>query len=284
VKNGRSSQTAVMVCMARAAAHDRSGGTNFRDPTALSMLADVERQVVSRLRAGEAPRNLVERFRHAHLAREAPMMVARTLKIDDAIRDAPTPQVVILGAGLDGRAWRMSELKDSVVFEVDHPASQSDKRSRSERLKPTAREIRFVPVDFARDDLAGALTAAGHDPVRATTWIWEGVVMYLDRKDIDATLQAVQARSSVGSRMIIAYHQPALMLFVIALIVRFMGEPIRTVMTPKQMLGLLDRHAFKVCTDEDIAALGALLSNDVARATRMMKHLRIVVADRCQRN
>ena len=94
----------------------------------------------------------------------------------------------------------------------------------------------------------------------------------------------VHARSSLGSRLIIAYHQPALMLFVIALIVRFMGEPIRTVLSPRQMLGLLDRYAFKVCTDEDISTLGALLSSDVARATRPMKHLRIVVADRYQKD
>jgi len=212
------------------------------------------------------------------------MMVARTLEIDNAVRRAQTPQVVILGAGLDGRAWRMAELEDSVVFEVDHPASQRDKRFRAERLKPTAREVRFVPVDFTRDDLAEALSAAGHDPLRSTTWIWEGVVMYLARRDIEATLQVVHARSSLGSRLIIAYHQPALMLFVIALIVRFMGEPIRTVLTPKQMLGLLDRYAFKVCSDEDIPTLGALLSRDVARATRPMKHLRIVVADRYQRD
>jgi methyltransferase (TIGR00027 family) len=246
------------------------------------MLAEPDRQVVKRLRAGEAPLSFVERFRHAHLAREAPMMVARTLKIDSAVRCAQTAQIVILGAGLDGRAWRMAELDDTVVFEVDHPASQREKRCRAERLQPTAREVRFVSVDFAHDDLAEALTAAGHDPMQSTTWIWEGVVMYLDRRDIEATLQVVHARSSTGSRLIIAYHQPALMLFVIALIVRIMGEPIRTVLTPKQMRRLLDRHAFKVRTDEDIAMLGARLSSDVARATRLMTHLRIVVADRYQ--
>jgi hypothetical protein len=48
------------------------------------------------------------------------------------------------------------------------------------------------------------------------------------------------------------------------------------------MLDLLDRYAFKVRTDEDIATLGVRLSSDVASATRLMKHLRIVVADRHQ--
>jgi methyltransferase (TIGR00027 family) len=209
MKRDPSSQTAVMVCMARVAAHDRGGETNFRDPTAFETLAEPERQLVNRLRVGEAPRNLVERFRHAHLAREAPMMVARTLAIDDAVLRAQAPRAVILGTGLDGRAWRMAEFEDSVFFEVDHPASQRDKRARSERLKPTARDIRFVPVDCcARRFGRSSLTAAGHDC----------------------------------------------------------------------------RYAFRVCTDRDISTLGAFLSSDVARTTRLMKHLRIVVADRHQKN
>jgi O-methyltransferase involved in polyketide biosynthesis len=49
------------------------------------------------------------------------MMVARTAAIDADLRNAATPQVIILGAGFDGRAWRMRELVTSLVFEVDHP-------------------------------------------------------------------------------------------------------------------------------------------------------------------
>ena len=121
------------------------------------------------------------------------MMVARTVAIDDAVRAATAPQVVILGAGLDGRAWRMPELRDVTVFEVDHPDSQRVKRARVSALEPVARDIRFVPVDFTRDRLDDALAAAGHDATRATTWIWEGVVMYLELSDIDATLSVIAA-------------------------------------------------------------------------------------------
>ncbi len=39
-----------------------------------------------------------------------------------------TPQVVILGAGLDTRAWRMPGLDGVTVFEVDHPDTQRRKR------------------------------------------------------------------------------------------------------------------------------------------------------------
>ena len=52
----------------------------------------------------------MHRFRYEHLMRESQMMVARTVAIDAGLRNAAVPKVVILGAGLDGRAWRMREL------------------------------------------------------------------------------------------------------------------------------------------------------------------------------
>ncbi len=54
----------------------------------------------------------------------------RTVILDRALAASPpVEQVVILGAGLDSRAWRLDSLKDTVVFEVDFPASQAWKRA-----------------------------------------------------------------------------------------------------------------------------------------------------------
>ena len=80
----------------------------------------------------------------------AEVMVPRTVAIDAAVRTADAPQVVVLGAGLDGRAWRMPELATATVYEVDHPASQEDKRDRTARLTPVAGALHLVPVDFSR--------------------------------------------------------------------------------------------------------------------------------------
>ena len=182
------------------------------------------------------------------------MMVARTIAIDEAVRAAASPQVVILGAGLDGRAWRMPELRDVTVFEVDHPDSQREKQARAAALQRIAREVRFVPVDFARDRLDDALAAAGHDPARPTTWVWEGVVMYLERADIEATLAVIQRRSAPGSRLVL--HVRALgrcCCALIGLLVRRLGEPLRSLFTPEQMRALLARHGFAVARDEEPA-------------------------------
>src|SRR5690348_8576517 len=139
--------------MARAVAHGRAHIAGFEDPTALTLLPADARRRVERIRAGEKPRGVREGMEWALLDKRRDMMEIRTVAIDRAVRDAASPQVVILGAGLDGRAWRMPELADADVFEVDHPDSQRDKRERAAALTPTARAIHFVPVDFTRDDL-----------------------------------------------------------------------------------------------------------------------------------
>jgi hypothetical protein len=46
------------------------------------------------------------------------------------------------------------------------------------------------------------------------------------------------------------------------------------------MRTLLEHHAFDVHSDEGLPAIGARVSSQVARATKLMKHLRIVIADR----
>jgi methyltransferase (TIGR00027 family) len=207
-------------------------------------------------------------------------MVARTVAIDDAIRAVRSEQLVILGAGLDGRAWRMPELSDVSVFEVDHPDSQREKRERAAQLQPMSCDIRFVPVDFEHDALDAALAAAGHDETRTTTWIWEGVVMYLRRSDIEATLAVVQRRSVAGSRLIIAYHVPALILKVVGLVLKRLGEPLRSAFRPEQMRALLASYGFRVTDDRDLSSVGAALSPEIGQASQRVKHMHLVTAAR----
>ena len=261
MKPGQGSQTAIWVCAARAMAHGRTPVGKFSDPTARILLPDDMRARVDAARAN-APATKREQIARALLAKRTGMMVARTVEIDDAIRAAPHPQLVILGAGLDGRAWRMPELHDTIVFEVDHPDTQREKRARAGELAQTAREIRFVPVDFTRDSLDDALARAGHDPKLPTTWVWEGVVMYLTRDAIEATLAVIDRRSAPDSRLVVAYMQRTLLAYAVGAIVRRAGEPFRSAFRPEQMRALLGNHGFRVTRDFGI------------------DHLRIATADR----
>src|SRR5690349_13811189 len=117
------SRTAVLVCQGRAAADGRFAVGRFADPTAVSLLRPGEREIVQWVRDGAVPRQWQQRVDYETVRASAELMVPRTVVIDDAVRERPTPQTVILGAGLDGRAWRLPELAGVPVFEVDQPAS-----------------------------------------------------------------------------------------------------------------------------------------------------------------
>lgn len=276
MKPGTESQTAVMVAAARAAAHGRTTVAAFTDPTALALLPADARRRVEQYLGGVPPKGLRARAQQSLLEGRMKMMVPRTVGIDDAIRDAASPQLVLLGAGLDGRAWRMPELADTIVFEVDHPDSQRCKRERAASLRPAARDLRFVPVDFTRDRLDDALAAAGHDPARPTTWVWEGVVMYLERADIEQTLRVVQARSAPGSHLVILYTSPSVLRKAAGLVLGLIGEPFHSAFTAEQMRALLAGFRFSVVHDDDLATIATRLSVD---PSRLFQDVRLVRAE-----
>ena len=118
-------------------------------------------------------------------------------------------QLVVLGAGLDGRAWRLAWLGG-----VDRasrwtiPARRRSSARRRAVYRWPARSVRFVSVDFATQRLADRL-AETHDPARRTFWIWEGVTPYLPPEAIDATLADVAERSHSGSVLAATYGTPS---------------------------------------------------------------------------
>ncbi|MFG2109931.1 SAM-dependent methyltransferase [Micromonospora chersina] len=189
----------------RRACPDRPG--RFADPTALTLLRPDEREAVQWVRDGVPPRTWRQRIDYETVRAAAELMAPRTIAIDDAIRAHPSRQLVILGAGLDGRAWRMPELAGVAVFEVDQPATQQDKRERAAGLPGTP--PRFVPVDFGRDRLAATLAAHGHRADLATTWVWEGVVPYLTRAEVAATVAELATCSAPGSRLVVNFQSHA---------------------------------------------------------------------------
>ena len=265
--------------MGRATAHARANVARFQDPTALTLLPESAKNRVERFLRGET-RGLRERVGRFALAWQSRVMVARTVAIDDAVREAKAPQLVILGAGLDGRAWRMPELENVVVFEVDHPDTQREKRERAVNLTPHSKDIRFVAVDFERDSLDEALTAAGHDPSRPTTWVWEGVVMYLTKEDVEKSLAVIAKRSAPASRLIVLYITERLMRRLVNIVVSRMGEPFRSVFTVEEMRDLLSKYGFGIVRDQAIPEIALDLGDEIFRVARRAKHLRVVSADR----
>jgi len=185
-------------------------------------------------------------------------LALRTAGIDAALRDAAAlgvSQVVTLGAGLDARAHRLPELGRARVIEVDHPATQAKKRARATRLGVGAAELVHAACDFGEVSLDEALTRAGHDVAAPTFWIWEGVTMYLPRPAVEATLDALAARSAAGSRLAMSYLTPERLRLsprlgaLAASALRLVSEPVLSSLTPADAARLLAARGFRVVSD-----------------------------------
>jgi methyltransferase (TIGR00027 family) len=209
VRARQPSQTAALVAFVRALADGGlTSAPGFADPVARELLPlpwRIAHDVVApwaRLALPPYRRRAVEQL---------DVVPLRVLAIDGELEDAIAAgcrQVVILGAGLDTRAFRMTALGDADVFEVDHPGTQAFKQRKAAALPPFARRLTYVPVDFERDALGARLAAAGHRADLPTVWIWEGVVMYLTDDAFRATVAEVAERSAPGSVLVVHYHEP----------------------------------------------------------------------------
>ncbi|MER5527292.1 class I SAM-dependent methyltransferase [Streptomyces sp. NPDC002677] len=290
-ESGRAaSRTAVLVCQGRAAADGRFAAGRFADPVAVRLLRAAERVPVDEVRAGKVPEGWQARVAYEGVRACAEVVAPRTVAIDEALRARPTGRLVILGAGLDTRAWRLPELARTDVWEVDHPASQQDKRARlaaASELPTVARSVRFAPVDFAVDDLGAVLDAAGHDPSAPTTWLWEGVVPYLTRDEVRATVAALAARSAPGSVLVVNYQAPSARAAVGRLLARVLrssmtsGEPWRSLWRPAQMAALLAEYGLRVVSDDDLLTLAHTLGSPAQRRSSLRSG-RVTVAE-CHR-
>jgi methyltransferase (TIGR00027 family) len=134
------------------------------------------------------------------------MMLVRTRFIEERLADAighGATQVVVLGAGFDTRAYRLTDLLSKTrVFEVDQPSTQEYKIRRvHEAGIAVPSNLTYVAVDFRHDSLDERLHAAGYDSQQVTFFIWEGVTMYLTEAAIDATLGWV-GKQAPGSTIV----------------------------------------------------------------------------------
>ncbi len=251
----------------------------FSDPTARAFF---EPKTLARLdKLSEKLRDGTGGMRHEFARTMADVMALRTAVIDAAVKEAVaggTRQLVILGAGLDGRAWRMRELAGVRVFEVDHPATQTFKRSKVGALPPAIGDVTFVAVNFERESLESALQTAGHDASRTTCWIWEGVVMYLTRDAMRSTLANIASRSAEGSTLIVNYHT-TVRRGLMGIVFRLLGEPMRSEWQPDTMASDLGAAGFRVQDDSGISEWAKRFANGPVRLSAGAI-MRIVVARR----
>ena len=114
-------------------------------------------------------------------------------------------QYVILGSGFDSFAFRRPDL-DLTVFEVDLAATIDLKRERLAAAGMTPPDaLKFVPIDFEKDDLRTELVAAGLDTARAAFFNWMGVSYYLTENAILDNLARMAEIGGPGAEVVFDY-------------------------------------------------------------------------------
>jgi methyltransferase (TIGR00027 family) len=135
-------------------------------------------------------------------------MLCRKRYADDRAREALAagiPQVVILGAGLDTKAYRLVAPQDVAAFEVDQPESIAYKENRLRAIYGRIPDdVTLVSINFETDDLATALTARGFDFASPALFVWEAVTQYLTEDAVRKTL-GVLAQAATGSQFIFTF-------------------------------------------------------------------------------
>jgi hypothetical protein len=104
--------------------------------------------------------------------------LCRKRYIDDQVLQATQAgieAVVILGAGMDTRAYRIAALADLPVYEADLPANIERKRRRlNELYGAVPQHVHLVALDFETHSLAEVLGAAGYTPGSRTLFGFRG--------------------------------------------------------------------------------------------------------------
>jgi methyltransferase (TIGR00027 family) len=130
-------------------------------------------------------------------------LALRTRFYDDYVLDATEDscsQVVLLGAGLDTRAFRLDWPANVRLFELDLPEVLAFKQTvlDADDAQPRCTRV-AIGADLAQD-WDDRLLDAGFDPDAVTAWAAEGLLAYLSDEQAETLLARVSNRSSPRSR------------------------------------------------------------------------------------
>ena len=122
---------------------------------------------------------------------------------------------------MDARAYRLSCLKDSDVFEVDFAEvlqvkttllqAAMDSTYERQHLTMKAKSLRRVAADIRDDDWLEKLQISGFVPEKNTIWILEGILYYLSHPHAMQVLKIIAEKCVLTPTVLLAdfMNQPS---------------------------------------------------------------------------
>ncbi len=149
---------------------------------------------------------------HKHIVGSRDYAIVRAHYVDNRLRESWSEymQIVILGAGLDARAYRLSALEpDNTLFEIDFPVINKYKEEILKDAAPLCHVIR-LSLDFSTTKWLDELRKAGFADNLDTFWILEGFAYYLDKETISSILTQIAGLRTDENRIFVDLCVPAL--------------------------------------------------------------------------
>lgn len=189
----------------------------------------------------------------------AHQVLARSHHAEARLQAAGLGQYIIVGAGLDSFHWRRPAwAKNLAVFELDHPATQTMKRTRC-AASALLGEPQWVACNFERESAADALRRSTFNTAQPAFFAWLGVTHYLKPTATRATLAALAEVAAPGSELVFDYSVPPaqikardwLLSAGLGVLTALLGEPLVGGVTPDTLAAWARETGWTVV--EDIA-------------------------------
>lgn len=135
-----------------------------------------------------------------------PYLEVRTRYFDDwaleAVRGCEARQLVLLGAGMDTRAFRLRWPEGFTFWEIDTPELFALKEARLQSAGVRLGCNRMVvEADLTSGDWVDSLVKGGFKKDLPTVWLAEGLFQYFKGTDVDQILEGAASASSPSSRL-----------------------------------------------------------------------------------
>ena len=185
-------RTAVVMAAKRAIESERADRL-FKDPFAAQLVGLETMQSLRdnwEKQDGKDPKSITLRIQ---------FVAVRTKFFDDFLISVipEVRQIVILGAGYDTRAYRLHLPPEICIYEIDLPEIISRKEAILKDI-PSKCHRQAIATDLQKP-WGHLLKNQGYNYNEPTVWLMEGLLMYLDEKEIHTLLQTISDFSVKGS-------------------------------------------------------------------------------------
>ena len=203
------------------------------------------------------------------------------------VRENGKCQYVICGAGMDTFAFR-DDNPDIRIFELDHPDTQKFKLERIKQLEWTIpKNVRYVSVDFSKDDMTKALRSAGLQPDVPTFFSILGVTYYLTLPVFEETLAKINSISKSGSRLVFDFPDETTFekrknkrAYELAQITDKLGEPMQHGFTSEETRRAVTENGFCVIRHETPKTIQKTYFENRADGQSAFENIHFILAEK----